>query len=61
MNTIIKKVYVSFLVTTIIAIGLGTDAYGGLIMEQIRYEKGSDQKEKGIIYNHFVFVNISAF
>src|SRR3970282_1145141 len=50
MNTIIKKIYVSFLVTTIIAIGLGTDAYGGLIMEQIRYEKGSDQKEKGIIY-----------
>ena len=50
MNITIKKVYLSFLVTTMIAVGLVTDAYGGLIMEQIRYEKGSDQKEKGIIY-----------
>jgi hypothetical protein len=49
MNKFIR-VYISFFVIAIIAFGLVKNAFAGIIMEQLRYEKGSTQKDKGTIF-----------
>ncbi len=50
MNKPITRVYFSFFVIMVIASSLAANAHAGLIMEQLRFEKGSTQKNKGTIF-----------
>jgi uncharacterized protein DUF4412 len=50
MSKSIFKVCVSLIVMMFIVSGLARGALAGIVMEQVRYEKGSSEKDKGTIY-----------
>jgi uncharacterized protein DUF4412 len=50
MSKFILRVCVYLFVSVFIVGGLARELFAGIIMEQVRYEKGSSQKDKGKIY-----------
>ena len=50
MSKFIVRVCVSLIVMVFIVSGLARGVLAGIIMEQVRYEKGSSEKDKGTIY-----------
>jgi hypothetical protein len=50
MSRFIKVRYIFLFVITLVPISLAEKAFAGLIMEQVRYQKGNPTKQKGRIY-----------
>lgn len=50
MGKLVMRVCVFLVVSSFITVGLAKRVFAGIIMEQIRYEKGSSEKDKGKIF-----------